>query len=118
MQLDGVIDLESVDKLSNGIEISIHGKKYTTKKCLVRKLLLAPELPERIKKVRDDRHGPTSWIAITLTEGKFRQIRKMTAKIGFPALRLVRIRIGNVYIDTMTPGQVVEVSNFETSKEV
>jgi 23S rRNA pseudouridine2457 synthase len=71
-----------------------------------------PELPARGFKIRDARHGPTSWISITICEGKNRQIRKMTAAVGFATLRLVRVRIGDIHIDSMTAGEVVSLANF------
>jgi len=69
-------------------------------------------LPNRGKKIRDDRHGPTSWISIILNEGKFRQVRKMTSSVGFPTLRLVRVRVGGIHINDMQAGDVVEVDVF------
>jgi 23S rRNA pseudouridine2457 synthase len=65
------------------------------------------------KHVRDDRHGPTSWISVTLTEGKFRQVRKMTAAAGFPTLRLVRVRIASTTLEGLLSGEVVEVDQFK-----
>lgn len=70
-----------------------------------------PQLPERAKKIRDKRHGPSSWVSITITEGKFRQVRKMTAAVGFPTLRLVRVRIGNETLENITD-RVKEVDGF------
>ncbi|MDX5346557.1 MAG: pseudouridine synthase, partial [Hymenobacteraceae bacterium] len=60
-----------------------------------------------------DRHGPTSWVSITVTEGKFRQIRKMTASVGFPTLRLVRVRIGEMRLQNLQPGEVKPVADFK-----
>ena len=57
-----------------------------------------------------ERHGPTSWISITLTEGKFRQVRKMTAKVRLPTLRLVRVRIGDYKLEAMKPAEVLPIS--------
>ncbi|HAV30166.1 MAG TPA: pseudouridine synthase, partial [Saprospirales bacterium] len=68
-----------------------------------------PNLPLRAKPIRDDRHGPSTWISISIVEGKNRQIRKMTAKVGFPTLRLVRFRIGEITIEDMCAGEVREV---------
>jgi len=82
---------------------------YRTGPCQARRLPEAPALPPRPRPVRDDRHGPTSWISITLTEGKFRQVRKMTAAVGFPTLRLVRVRIGAHVLAGLRPGGVREV---------
>ena len=108
VQVDGVIDEEAIERLKNGIEIAIEGVKYMTKQCKAR-LLDPPIFPERGKKIRDERHGPTSWVAIILREGKFRQVRKMTAASGFPTLRLVRVRIGDIWLKDMQPGEVTEL---------
>jgi 23S rRNA pseudouridine2457 synthase len=78
-----------------------------TKPCHVSKLTKIPNLPNRSKNIRDDRHGPTNWISITITEGKFRQVRKMTAAVGFPTLRLVRVRVGQFQIENMQSGEVI-----------
>lgn len=110
-QVDGFISNEAIEKLRNGVEISTETGKYLTKNCTVKKLVATPKLPERAKKIRDERHGPTSWVSITLTEGKFRQVRKMTAAVGFPTLRLVRARIGNIHIKNMNAAEVIEAKN-------
>ena len=108
-QVDGIISDEAILIMQKGIAISIEGIEYTTKTCKVHKLESAPLLPERSKKIRDQRHGETSWVSIIITEGKFRQVRKMTAAVGFPTLRLVRVRVGTNYLDAMQPSEVVEV---------
>ena len=113
VQVDGTITKSAVEKLRNGVEISIHGKKYTTLACEASILHKTPNFPERAKKIRDERHGPTSWLSITLTEGKFRQVKKMTAKVGFPTLRLVRYRIGNETIEGMESGEVIPVKTLK-----
>ncbi|MDH3321395.1 MAG: pseudouridine synthase [Flavobacteriaceae bacterium] len=118
VQLDGDIDAGTISKLASGIDISIPAvksgsgiKKYHTKPCKVFKINEVPSFPERSKKIRDERHGPTSWISITLTEGKFRQIRKMTSAVGYPTLRLVRFRIGNIFLNDLKTGQLIEKSS-------
>ncbi|GAB1857221.1 pseudouridine synthase [Flavobacteriaceae bacterium MHTCC 0001] len=110
--VDGDITSEAIEKLSIGVEIGFSGKKYTTRPCKVCKLKDTPKLPERSKKIRDARHGPVSWVSITLNEGKFRQVRKMTSAVGFPTLRLVRIRIGEIFLGTMKTGEIIEVNSF------
>lgn len=110
VQLDGEITDEAVSQLKQGVEISIYGKPYQTKNCKAEKLRVAPVFPERARKIRDERHGPTSWVSITLTEGKFRQVKKMTAAVGFPTLRLVRVRIGNEKLENMKDGEVIEIN--------
>lgn len=112
-EVDGAINPEAIEALKNGVEIGFGGIKYTTKPCHVFKLSEIPNLPERGKKIRDERHGPTNWVSVTLTEGKFRQVRKMTAAVGFPTLRLVRVRVGNLHINDMKAGDVKEILNFE-----
>ncbi len=112
-QLDGVITLEALKALGKGVEIGLWGKRYTTKPCKVIKLLEAPMLPDPDKKIRIGTHRPNTWISITLTEGKFRQVRKMTAAVGFPTLRLVRVRIGNMLLDDTHVGRVVSVTHFD-----
>ena len=109
VQVDGEITEDAVEKLKNGVEISINGKTYQTLKCVAKKLEERPVFPERAKKIRDERHGPTSWLSVTLTEGKFRQVKKMTAVVGFPTLRLVRVRIGNERLENMNSGEVREL---------
>jgi 23S rRNA pseudouridine2457 synthase len=113
VQVDGNITSKAIEELQNGVEIGIHGTKYITNNCTVYKLTENPDFPDRGKKIRDDRHGPTSWISITLTEGKFRQIRKMTAAVGFPTLRLVRVRIGAHQINSMKIGEVKVLTSFQ-----
>lgn len=111
-QIDGILDEEALDKMANGLELSYKGEKYITKPCLVSRLDNPPDFPERTRRIRDNRHGPTSWISITLREGKFRQVRKMTAAVGFPTLRLVRVRVGDIHLNEMVSGSVIEVESF------
>lgn len=106
VQLDGEISNLALEEMKNGVEIGISGTKYVTKPCKVLKLNDKPIFPERVKKIRDARHGPTSWVSITLTEGKFKQVRKMTAAVGFPTLRLIRVRIGNIKLENLKAGEV------------
>lgn len=111
-QVDGDISAKAIAQLKSGVEIGFDGKKYQTKPCKAFKLDETPNLPTRSKKIRDDRHGPTSWISVTLKEGKFRQVRKMTSAVGFPTLRLVRIRVGDILLGDMQVGEVDEVDKY------
>lgn len=110
-QVDGLLTEEALAQLRQGVAISIQGQPYRTSPCQAR-LVVAPTLPPRARPVRDDRHGPTSWVSLTLTEGKFRQVRKMTAVVGFPTLRLVRVRVGGLLLADLLPGAVREVASF------
>ncbi|RZL14394.1 MAG: pseudouridine synthase [Hymenobacter sp.] len=111
-QVDGQLTPEALAQLQQGVAISIHGTPYRTLPCQAHQLAAAPELPPRGRRIRDDRHGPTSWVAITVTEGKYRQVRKMTAAVGFPTLRLVRVRVGEVLLADLPAGANREVSSF------
>ncbi len=116
VQVDGIIDKSAIEALRNGVFIGINGKKYKTQPCKVEVLDQLPELPATTQKIRDDRHGPTSWLSITLHEGKFRQVRKMTSAVGFPTLRLARVRIGNYTIKDLSGESVVELNGKEIDR--
>jgi len=110
-QVDGLVTDDALRQLQQGVDISIHGKLYHTSPCSAHTLDTTPALAPRARPVRDDRHGPTSWLSLTLTEGKFRQVRKMTAAVGLPTLRLVRVRIGPWHLADLLPGQVRELAD-------
>ncbi len=110
-QLDGEISTAALLQLQQGVEIGVRNEKYHTLPCKAFRLETAPELAARVKKIRDDRHGPTSWISIVLNEGKVRQVRKMTAAVGFPTLRLLRVRVGNFTLGNLKAGEVKEVES-------
>lgn len=109
VQVDGAITEEAVEKLQKGVAISVDGRDYKTLPGNA-KIIEDPGFAPRIKKIRDDRHGPSSWISVTINEGKFRQVRKMTAAVGFPTLRLMRVRIGDYKLGEMASGEVVEIN--------
>jgi len=111
VQVDGIMTQEAVEQLKTGVEIGFDGKKYITKPCKAQ-LISPPNFPNRTQKIRDERHGPTSWVSIIVREGKFRQVRKMTAAVGCPTLRLVRVRIGPVLLNGLKLGEVKEVADF------
>lgn len=110
--VDGNVSNKAITHLSRGVEIGFNGKKYVTRPCKVLKLEQDPVLPERSKKIRDARHGPTTWLSIRLREGKFRQVRKMTSALGCPTLRLVRVKVGAIQLNNMQVGDVIEVDRF------
>ncbi len=112
VQVDGKITPEAVALLRDGVEIGLEGKKYMTKPGKAEIISSPPSFPPRQKPIRDERHGPTSWIAVTIREGKFRQVKKMTAAVGFHTLRLVRVRIGKEMLGSMEMGEVQEVKEF------
>ena len=107
VQVDGLITNEAIHLLKTGVEIGFDGKKYITKTSQAFILDEIPDFGVRAKKIRDERHGPTSWISVTLNEGKFRQVRKMTSAVGFPTLRLIRVRIGTLLLNNLESGKVL-----------
>jgi 23S rRNA pseudouridine2457 synthase len=117
VQVDGEITAEALSLLKNGVEIGVNGTQYLTQPCKAFALTTEPQLPSRARKIRDPRHGPTSWISITLCEGKNRQISNMTAAAGFPTLRLVRVRIGDIHINKMAAGEVFKLDNLDAAFE-
>ena len=97
--VEGTPAPSALDALQHGVVI----KGYRTRPCRTEMLHTPPDLPPRDKPITP--HGPTAWLAITLREGKKRQVRHMTAAVGLPTLRLVRTRIGCVSLDGLQPGQ-------------
>lgn len=116
VQLQGVITPEAVKLMEAGITIALDAGPYTTRPCKV-KVVKKPEvLPPRGHPISD--RLPTSWIEMTLTEGKFHQVRKMTAGAGFPCLRLIRIAIEDIRLENMQPGDVRELKRDAVYKKL
>ncbi len=113
VQVEGAIGQPAIDELQKGVVISVDGKPYQTKPCKAALLAIPADLPERVPPIRFRAHIPTSWIRLTLTEGKNRQVRKMTAKAGFPTLRLIRSRIEKIGVEGMQPGEMREMKKQE-----
>lgn len=100
-QVDGQITQEAVDQLKRGVTI----KGYRTKPCQA-EIVAPPEgLWERVPPIRYRANIPTSWVRLTLIEGKNRQVRHSTAAVGFPTLRLIRVQIGNIALGDLQPGE-------------
>jgi len=99
-QVEGTPTKEALKKMEKGLII----KNYKTRPCQV-KVVPVPELPERNPPIRFRKTIPTTWLQITLYEGKNRQVRRMTAAIGYPTLRLVREKIDNYSLDGLHPGE-------------
>ncbi|NML19711.1 pseudouridine synthase [Pseudoflavitalea sp. G-6-1-2] len=110
VQVEGSITNEAIQLLSSGITISIDGKNHRTKPARAIRFEEEPNVPPRNPPIRFRQNIPTSWISLSLTEGKNRQVRRMTAKTGFPTLRLIRYRIGHLTIDRLAPGEMQELS--------
>jgi 23S rRNA pseudouridine2457 synthase len=108
VMVDGILTPEVILELKNGVNISVEGKTYKTKPCKAKILKDSSHIVNRF--VRDEKHGPTSWLSVTIKEGKFRQVRKMTAKVGYPTLRLVRVRIGDYQLESMKPEDILPIN--------
>ena len=113
VQLDGKITDEAIKKLEIGFSISVRGEKHKTKSALVKLLNEEPRVPVRNPPIRFRNNIPTSWIELTLSEGKNHQVRKMTAAVGFPTLRLIRWKIEKLTADNMLSGDVIEMERKE-----
>lgn len=98
VQIEGIITAEALARIEHGVEV----KGRVTRRCQAMQVP-DPGLPDREKPVTP--HAPTSWLRIVLREGKKRQVRHMTAAVGYPTLRLVRISIGNITLEGLDPGQ-------------
>ncbi len=106
-QVEGVPTEAALQPLRGGLHI----KDYTTLPCQARMLADEPELPPREKPITP--HGPTAWLELILSEGKKRQVRHMTAAVGLPTLRLLRVAIGPVTLSNLQPGQWRELTPAE-----
>jgi 23S rRNA pseudouridine2457 synthase len=106
-QVEGVPTAATIATLCRG---GIDLKGHRTLPCGARILDPEPDIPPREPPVRFRKSIPTTWIALRLTEGKNRQVRRMTAAVGFPTLRLVRVAIGNLQTVDLAPGRWVLLS--------
>ena len=114
VQVEGMISQQAIDKLQQGVEININGKIYRSKKCRIKTFpSSSPKVSDRIPPIRFRKNIPDSWISIILTEGKNRQVRKMTSSVGHPTLRLIRYRIENVTLGELRPGEMRTISQEE-----
>lgn len=113
VQVEGVINDDAIKKLSGGVVININGKQHRTKPAIAKPMIEEPQVPDRNPPIRFRKNIPTSWLSLTLTEGKNRQVRRMTAAVGFPTLRLIRHSIGEVTIEGMKPGSYRELHEIE-----
>jgi len=101
VQVEGIPSSEALCRLAGGVDL----KDGRTRPAIAELLEVAPELPPRPVPIRMRKTIPDSWIRLTLTEGKNRQVRRMTAAVGHPTLRLVRWSIGTVTADGLAPGE-------------
>jgi 23S rRNA pseudouridine2457 synthase len=112
VQVEGTVTEEALAKLRRGVVIQ--GVK--TRPAQARGLEGEPALPPREPPVRFRKSIPTAWIELTLTEGRNRQVRRMTAAVGLPTLRLVRAAIGELRLGELTPGEWRELESAEVAR--
>ncbi len=101
-QVEGIPTSLAVSQLARG---GIQIQDYRTRPCLAQLLAAAPDVAPRDPAVRFRQAIPTSWLELQLIEGKNRQVRKMTAAVGYPTLRLIRIRIGTLDLGDLAQGK-------------
>jgi 23S rRNA pseudouridine2457 synthase len=108
-QVERIPNDEALEQLRRGV--LLNGKR--TKPAEVHLLPTPPEIPERPVPIRFRKSVPTAWLQITLREGLNRQVRRMTAAVGHPTLRLIRIAIGSIVLGDLKPGQWRELTKSE-----
>ena len=116
VQVDGAITEIALAQLSKGVSINVDGKIYKTKPAKLETLPDSIAVPDRNPPIRFRKSIPTSWIAIQVTEGKNRQVRKMFAQVGFPVLRLIRAKLGKYSIQDMQPGDCLSLTASEVQE--
>lgn len=109
VQVERIPTEDALQQLRQGVNI----QGYRTKPALGRFLDTEPDLPLRQPPIRTRANIPTAWIELILTEGKNRQVRKMTAAVGFPTLRLVRVAIAHLRLENLKVGEWRELTEPE-----
>ena len=112
VQVDGIPTAEALQRLRDGVTI----QGYHTKPAIAKLLDAEPDLAAREPPIRFRANIPTAWIELILTEGKNRQVRKMTAAVGFPTLRLVRVAIAHLRLADLEVGQWRMLTESELQK--
>jgi 23S rRNA pseudouridine2457 synthase len=112
VQVEGAIHSADIELLLQPMEINFKGKVH---QCLAKSaaILDNPDIWLRVPPIRFRKEIPTSWISLELTQGKNRQVRRMTAQIGFPTLRLVRVAFGSILLSKLKPGELVQLSKHD-----
>ena len=109
VQVERIPDTAALKELQEGVTI----KNYKTRPAKVKLLSHEPLLPPRYPPIRFRKTVPTAWLEMILTEGRNRQVRRMTAAVGFPTLRLVRIAIAHISLEDLKPGQWRDLNSTE-----
>lgn len=112
VQVEGIVTDEALARLEKGVDLRIKGKTHRTKPAIAKRIP-TPDLPPRNPPIRFRKNIPTDWLELQVTEGKNRQVRRMTAAVGFPALRLVRHSIEDLTLEGMASGEVRKLTTEE-----
>lgn len=112
-QVEGEPAREALERLARG---GLDLKTHRTLPCRARRLDPAPEFPPRDPPIRFRKNVPDRWIELVLTEGKNRQVRRMTAAVGHPTLRLVRVAIGRLALDPLPRGEWRELDEMDRER--
>lgn len=105
VQVEGVPTKQDLQPLIDGIQLN----DFKAQPAQVRIIAEPQNLWERVPPIRERKHIPTSWLEMKISEGKNRQVRRMTAKVGFPTLRLIRYAIGAYTLDDISIGQFKKI---------
>jgi len=116
VQVEGIPSGSALERLRKGTVINVDGKPYRTRPAKAVVMEREPPVPARFPPIRFRKEIPVSWLSLTLTEGKNRQVRRMTASVNLPTLRLVRYRIGGITASGMQPGDIVQADASVTEK--
>ncbi len=111
-QVEGIPPREALDTLASGVTL----RDFRTRPAQVRLLAADPPLPPREPPIRYRAQIPTAWIELIISEGKNRQVRRMTAAVGYPTLRLVRVALGPLPLGDLPPGHYRELNSGEVRR--
>lgn len=117
-QVEGIPTPEALEALQKGVPIKTEKGPYRTLPAEAGILAPPPAVPERNPPIRYRASIPDTWIEITLTEGKNRQVRRMCAAVGYPVLRLIRVRIQELELGALAPGRVREMERGELLRKL
>ena len=108
VQVEGMPTDAQLQELRAPLQLRIKGKSFRTRGAKAQ--VISPEWPDRVPPIRVRKTVPDAWLELTLTEGKNRQVRRMTAAVGLPTLRLIRVAMGPWKLDNLAPGQWQELN--------
>ena len=110
VQVEGKPSVGQIRKLCEGVKIKVKGESYSTREAGARLLNDQVDIGPRQTPVNEKKYSSTSWLEIKLKEGKNRQVRKMTAAIGHPTLRLIRVAVEELSLFPLRPGELRQIS--------